>query len=172
MIISNLLNILSAIYDDYGDIVVELYYNKNQDSDNTRIEPNGSVINDLETIRISTDCTKVYLSNEFSYTDEYNGCSCDVRYNPDTKIYEGHIIPSEQIEGFNTSFTAYNKYDIPTIFHAAVDEYLDFMGNAKITKTLEVVKNITGEFDQDLDYGELSGGTYEASDDDDDYGEV
>ena len=172
MIISNLLNILSAIYDDYGDIAVELYYNKNQDSDNTRIEPNGASINDVETVRISKDGSKVYLSNEFSYTDEYNGCSCDVRYNPDTKIYEGYIIPSEQIEGFNTSFTAYNKYDIPAIFHAAVDEYLDFMGNAKITKTLEAVKNINGESDQDLDYGELSDGIYEESDDDGDYGEV
>lgn len=167
MTLSNFINILSAIYNDYGDIQVELYYDKDQDSDNTRVEPNGSIVNDLETIRISTDSSRVYLSNEFSYVDEYNGCSCDVRYNPEKKIYEGKIIPTEYIEGFNTSFTSFTKHDIDTIFKAAVDEYLDFMGNAKITKTLKAIG-----IDSDLDYGELSDGTYEASDDDDDYGEV
>lgn len=172
MQLSTLLTTLNSIFNEYGDIMVQLYYDPRHESDNSRIDVNGSIINDIETIKIKPDCTGVYLSNEFSFIDEYNGCNCDVRYNPDTKIYEGHIIPSEQIEGFNTSFTAYNKYDIPTIFHAAVDEYLDFMGNAKITKTLEAVKNITGESDQDLDYGELSDGTYEESDDDGDYGEI
>lgn len=171
MHISQLINTLQAILNDYGDIQANIYYDELHDSDSTRKSPTGASIDDINTIRISDDCNYVMLSNEYSFIDEYCGCKCEVYFNPATKVYEGKIIPAEYIEGFNTSFTCYNKYEIEDTFHIAVDEYLDFLGNAKITKTYEAVENIgLNPNDQDLDYGEVES-VYPESEDDDLYGE-
>ena len=177
MKISELMAILDSIYSSFGDLLVNVYYDPRQ-SESIIKDPNGINIDDLKTLQISQDGTAVNLMNMYSWTDNYHGCRGEVYYNPETKQYEGRIIPKELIEGFNTTFTAPDKYKIPDVFRYAVDEYNDFMGNAKIIKTMEAVNNITGEVtevdDQDLDYGELenSDSEYESSDDDNDYGEI
>ena len=174
MVISQLINILTDIYNNFGDLNINIYYDPRQ-SESLVKDPNGINIDDAKTLQI--DGESVNIMNMYSWISEYNGCRGEVYYNPDTKLYEGKIIPNEYIEGFNTSFTSVDKYSIEEIFKKAVDEYNDFMGNAKIIKTMHAVNEIINDTneDQDLDYGELKDVSEECEssvDDEDDYGEV
>jgi predicted HicB family RNase H-like nuclease len=168
MLISQLINTLSVIMEEYGNINVELYYDS-RESEN--ILPDKNIcIDNINVIKMKPDEKGVYLSNEFIEYYEYKGCNCTVKYNPETEEYEGKVIPYEQIEGFNTNFTVKNKYQVEEVFHYAVDEYLDFLGNAQVKRTLEKVKDIVGDDKEDLDYGELKASDeYPPSDDDKDY---
>jgi hypothetical protein len=171
------MNILNDIYNSFGDLLVNIHYDPRQ-SESLIKDPQGINIDEIKTIQISEDGTSVNIMNKYSWINDYNGCRGEVYYNPDTKQYEGRIIPTDYIEGFNTTFTSPDKYQIEPIFKYAVDEYNDFMGNAKIIRTMEAVNGIVGEGsqDQDLDYGELQDtpkdDSYESSDDDEDYGEI
>ena len=148
MLISQLINTLNSIMGEYGNIDVEILCNSEE---STGYE--GIYIDNINVIKMRADSKAVYLSNEFIKYYEYKGCNCTVRYNPKTGDYYGEVVPQQYIEGFNTKFSTKNKFQIENIFHNAVDEYLDFLGNAQVMKTLNEVKNITGE--DDLDYGEL-----------------
>lgn len=173
MQISELMNILNDIYNNFGDLAVDIHYDPRQ-SESLIKDPQGINIDDIKTIQISEDGSTVHIMNKYSWINDYNGCRGEVYYNPETKQYEGRIIPQDYIEGFNTIFTSPDKYQIEKVFKVAVDEYNDFMGNAKIIRTMEAVNNIMNETsDQDLDYGELSDDSeYESFEDDEDYGEV
>lgn len=174
MIISQLMSILDTIKGTFGDLNVVIHYDPRQ-SESLIKDPDGINIDDLKTLQIGEDNASVMLMNMYSWMDEYNGCRGEAYYNPETKQYEGRIIPPESIEGFNTTFVAPDKYKITEIFRYAVDEYNDFMGNAKITKTMEAVNGILEESeDQDLDYGELGEEetNNDSSNDEDDYGEI
>ncbi len=149
MLISQLINTLSIIMKEYGNINVELYCDP-RESENVQSIP---CIDNIKVIKMRSDDKAVYLSNEFIEYYQYRGCTCTVRYNSDSGEYYGEIIPAEYIEGFNTKFSTKNKFQIEDVFHYAVDEYLDFLGNAQVKKTLDKVKNIIEE--NDLDYGEL-----------------
>lgn len=178
MKITELMSILNDILNNFGDLVVDIHYDPRQ-SESLIKDPQGINIDDIKTIQINEDGTTVHIMNKYSWINDYNGCRGEVYYNPETKQYEGKIIPTDYIPGFNTTFTSPDKYQIEGIFKYAVDEYNDFMGNAKIIRTMEAVNNITGEVteinDQDLDYGELQDtpkdDSYQSSDDED-YGEV
>lgn len=149
MVISQLINTLSAIMNEYGDINVELYCDPRESEQNTKIP----CIDDIKVIKMESQNKAVYLSNEFIKYYQYKDCGCTVRYNPETKEYYGEIVPQEYIEGFNTKFSTKNKFQIEDVFHCAVDEYLDFLGNTQVKRTLDKVQNIIEE--NDLDYGEL-----------------
>ena len=176
MQISQLMNILNDIYNNFGDLLVNIHYDPRQ-SESLIKDPQGINIDEIKTIQISEDGASVNIMNKYSWINDYNGCRGEVYYNPDTKQYEGRIIPTDYIEGFNTTFTSPDKYQIESIFKYAVDEYNNFMGNAKIIRTMEAVNGIVGEDsqDQDLDYGELQDTPKDNScepSDDEDYGEV
>ena len=176
MTISQLMGILNDIYNNFGDLNVNVYYDPRQ-SEGLIKDPQGINIDDLKTLQISEDGTSVNLMNMYSWLGDYNGCRGEAYYNPETKQYEGKIIPNDYIEGFNTTFSSIDKYRLEEVFHKAVDEYNDFMGNAKITRTVETVDGIVKETyaDQDLDYGELKDTPdeeYESTDEDEDYGEI
>jgi predicted HicB family RNase H-like nuclease len=173
MVISDLISILNAIRNECGDIAIELYIDKRQyENPYSGMKESAIITEDLKLVKVKEDGSGIYLSNEFRITDEYKGCKCDVLYDPEQKIYRGKLIPPEYIEGFNTTFVAQNKYDIRRTFEYAVDEYLDFLGNAKITMTHQVINNI--KKDIELDYGEIEGfdESYLNEEDDGDYGEV
>ena len=70
------------------------------------------------------------------------------------------------ISWFDLTFVSDDKYKIPDIFKDTVDKYNEFLGNVKITQTLEAINNIMNE--ESTDYQD----EYESSDDDEDYGEV
>lgn len=169
MVVSELISILNSILNEYGDIGIELYIDKRQFSNPySGMKESNIIAEDLQLVKIKEDSSGVYLSNEFRITDEYKGCSCDIKYDPDKNIYLGELIPPEYIEGFKTTFTAMDKYSIKQAFIQAVEEYLDFISNAKITKTVETINNI--KKDMDLDYGEIE--ELDDSEDDGDYGEI
>lgn len=171
MFISQLINTLKSIMDEYGDMNVDLYHDYKQSDNILHRDPYGVCIDDIKVIKLKPEGKGVYLSNEYITFLEYNGCNCTVTYNSENDIYEGVVTPPEVIEGFNLNFSSKDRYSIENIFHYAVDEYYDFLGNAKITKTLQAVKEINGEDDEDLDYGEIPGPVdeYPESDDDGDY---
>lgn len=141
MKISQLIEILQDIGAKFGDLLVNIHYDPRQ-SEGLIKDPNGINIDELKTVQISDDGASVNLMNMYSWLDEYNGCTGEAFYNPDKKIYEGRIIPNDYIEGFNTEFTAKDKYSIEQTFKYAVDEYNNFLGNAKISKTMEAVNDI------------------------------
>ena len=164
MVISEIIDTLNAIMKDYGNINVQIYYDKRQ-TEKYISDPNV-YIDDIKVIKINSDDSGVYLSNEFIEMKEYKGCKCNISYDPEEKVYKGTLIPPEYIEGFNSTFSSEDKYNIDQVFHYAVDEYLDFMGNAKITKTINTVKEILDENNLD---NNLSFDEYPESDDDDEY---
>lgn len=152
MLISQLVNTLSKILNDYGNINVEIYYDP-RESEKVNNDTQSVCIDNIKVIKIRPDNNGVYLSNEFIEYYEYKGCNTTVRYNPKTGDYYGEVIPQHHIEGCSTKFSTKNKFQIENAFHNAVDEYLDFLGNAQVKNTLNEVKNIIEE--NDLDYGEL-----------------
>ena len=171
MVVSELISILNAILKESGDIGIELYIDKRQFSNPySGMKESDIIVEDLQLVKVKEDNTGIYLSNEYRITDDYKGCSCDVRYNPETGIYEGVLIPPEYIEGFQTRFTAPDKFTVKQAFIQAAEEYLDFMSNAKVTKTIQAVDNIKKEMD--LDYGEIEEYDNDDPEDDGDYGEV
>ena len=167
MLASQLLNILNAIINEYGDIGIELYIDKRQfENPFSAMQQSEIITEDLKLVKIKEDGSGIYLSNEFRITDEYKGCKCDVMFDPEAKVYKGVIIPPEVIEGFNTTFVSPDKYSIRKTFECAVEEYLDFLGNAKISKTYETVDKIKDSID--MDYGEI----FDDDEEDEDYGEI
>lgn len=165
MQISELIAILQNIQGTYGDLHINIHYDPRQ-SESIVKDSNGINIDDLKTVQISEDSSSIYLMNKYSWMDMYNGCTGEAFYNADTKLYEGRVIPSEYIEGFDLTFVSDDKYKIPDIFKDTVDKYNEFLGNVKITQTLEAINNIMNE--ESTDYQD----EYESSDDDEDYGEV
>lgn len=177
MIISELISILSNIKNNIGDMEIILNYKPYNSGD---LNPQGCYEDLLDHVQITKD-NKLCLTNEFRYYNKYNGCSCDVIYDEINKVYKGTVTPEDKIDGFNLSFTCPNVYQIEDSFIKVVNEYNDFLSNAKITRTMDAVNNIIDnnnydESDTDLDYGELEDNPnndgYESSDDDYDYGET
>ena len=175
MLISELVSTLEAIKNEYGDMSVNVQFDIRQSEGFIR-NPHGLNIDQVRSIKMAESGIEVNITNDFIYIDEYKGCSCEVEYYPDEKIYKGKVIPPDEIEGFNSSFTAPDKFTIDKAFHAAVDEYLDFMSNAKLTKTYEAVNDVLDDMemelddDDDLDYGEVGPvEEYAESDDDNEY---
>lgn len=172
MLVSDLINVLSAIKNDIGDVHVQILCDTDQLES---VQSNPIIIDDLKLVKISKDGKFVQLSNEYCYSETYKGCTCIVTYDHEKKKYYGKISTPENIEGFNLRFECDNKYQIKNTFMRGVEEYRDFMSNAKITKTYNKINEIIGEDETDLDYGELSESAeevYEESEDDDDYGET
>lgn len=169
MRISELVEILNDIGNNFGDLRVEIHYDPRQ-SESLIKDPEGINIDDVKTLQISEDNTVVYIQNRYSWINDYNGCKGEVYYNPETKLYEGRIIPDIKVDGFDTTFSSPDKYKIEEIFKNVVDEYNNFLGNNKISETMNVVNNILDKSNNENSSEEVE--EYESSDDDEDYGEV
>jgi hypothetical protein len=81
MVISQLINILTDIYNNFGDLNINIYYDPRQ-SESLVKDPNGINIDDAKTLQI--DGESVNIMNMYSWISEYNGCRGEVYYNPDT----------------------------------------------------------------------------------------
>lgn len=149
MLISQLINTLSSIMNTYGNINVEIYCDSRESNCTLPV-----FTDNIKVIKMKPENKGVYLSNEFIEFYEYKGCSCTVRYNSETGEYYGKLEPKIKVEGFNTTFSTKDKFQIINTFHYAVDEYLDFLSNAQVKQTMNKIKGITEE-DEDIDYGEI-----------------
>lgn len=162
MVIGALIEILENIKERIGpNVNVEIYHDIRQ-SESIYSDPSTICTDDLKNVRVSEDSTKVYLSNEFIYTENYNDCSCSVIYDPETKKYVGIIIPlsdnREPVDDYDLSFMVDDKYKISAAFHDAVDKYINHLNNIIVSKTLKAVNKILKDDEK-----------YAAQDDDSEY---
>lgn len=143
MIVGALIEILEDIKGKLGpNVNVEIYHDIRQ-SDSIYTNKDSVCIDNLKTVRISVDATKIYLSNEYLYTENYNGYSCNVKFNPETKKYNGIIITRDKVaDDYDLSFTTDNKYNVSTAFHDAVDKYIEHLNTISISKTFKAVNKI------------------------------
>ena len=158
MIIKDLISILQEIQDNCGDYVtVEIFHDAKQ-SESLHNGQNGISIDDIKTVRLNEDNSKVYISNEFAYTETYNGYTCSAIYDSNSNKCKGIII-AEQIDNYDLSFEAENKYGISEAFHNAVDKYMKYLNEKSIIKTCKAINDI-------LQQGE---DIYEKTEKDDEY---
>ena len=161
MFISTLIATLQEIQNEYGDIIVEMYHDKRHNDNAILDDP--IEIDDIKLVKLKGDSKSVYLSNEFAYYEVFDDCICTATYNPETKKYIGKVEPPERLEGVNLSFETDDKFSLEKLFEYTIHEYYDFLGNAKLTQTYQVVNQIAPSDEEDdeddeeadFDYGDI-----------------
>ena len=145
MTISAVIDSLNYIKDIYGDLDVEIYHDIKQ-SDNLQKDPYGVCIDSIKSINVKDN--KVYISNEFSYFEEFMGYKCSVYYYPEEKIYKGFFYGKDEIK---IDFSAIDKYNISDEFHIAVDKYIKYITSRNLIDTYKAVDKILNTYDESKD---------------------
>lgn len=167
MKISELRNILDNIQTIFGDIDLKLHLDPDQPGSNIS-EIDSSHYSNLELIKMSKDNRSVILSNTFLKNINYKNIPVSIYYDKENKLYRGKIDENNLPEGVKVDFSCSNEYEIGYKMTQTVDEYLDFMNNSKIIRSIEIANQINkSKFEDDNDED------IEESDDEDlDYGEI
>ena len=152
MQISSLIDILTQIRNNCGDINIQIFYDTRQ-SENVYSDSKELLIDDVKMVKINNDCTQVYLSNEYGANSEYLGYTCEYRYDPDSKMYYG-VINMEPEVPFNTVFYSKEKYSLENLFHVNIDEYINKVNIKNLNKTYNTINDILDKYEESDDDSE------------------
>jgi hypothetical protein len=154
MTIDDLIETLTQVKKEYGNVNVQIMVDPLQKQ--VMDQPPYTKYDNINLIKMGID-NSVILSNEYISTLVYNDIAANIKYNTATGLYEGELI-TDNIGGFNATFSCVEIGQIEEQLKATVEEYLNFLDNAIISKSNEIVNNKKDEIiktEEDLDYGEV-----------------
>jgi hypothetical protein len=150
MLISDMINILSAINKEYGNIPVQIYFDKDQ-SENLNIDSQTAIADEIKVIRLREDSKVAYISNEFYSHDVYKGYICNSRYCVEDESYYCKIISPDKNE---LEFKCKHKYEISKVFINIVDSNIQRTASESVLKTYEKIHEILKEDDSEFKCGD------------------
>lgn len=139
MYISELINILSAIQKDQGDIPVQIYFDKDQEYSGDFSNPQSNILVDnVKMVKISDDSKNILLSNEYNEHTIIDGYNCDIMFK--NGEYLGQIKPpySDTIIPFRST----DKYHLSKICMNIIEKHKEQYCKEKIEKTYQKIKDI------------------------------
>ena len=137
MLISELINILSTVQQELGDIPVQMYLDKEQ-SEDSKNNSQTVFVDNVKLVKIGDDSKSILLSNEYNEHIFIEGYSCDILFKDGE--YLGQIKPpySDTIINFKCT----DKYHLQRACMELVENHRNQHCNDKIYETYQKIKDI------------------------------